>query len=682
MIPLFLDIETYSPLSLKTYGTHRYAEEAEILMTQYAIGDGEVIVEDTLTPRLSALLTDPQYDIVIHNSHFDRTLIRHCTGIELPVERIFDTMVCAMTHSLPGALDKLCDILGINKDKAKDKEGSKWINMFCVPQTDRKTKNVYRNTKETHPEEWEKFRNYGRLDIEAMREVYKLLPRWNYKGFEKELWELDQRINDRGFKVDLELANAAIKASKVSKDKHNADTLEKTNGSVKSANQRQAMLDFFKSQYNLSIDDLRSSTVRDLLRTSLPKEVIDLLEIRLDVSKTPDAKYKRAVNCVNKDGRLRGTLQFSGAGRTKRWAGRVFQPHNLPRATVSGEALSKGIEALKAGKVSSSDYTVLELCSSALRGVIICEKSNKLAVADLSNIEGRVLAWMAEENWKVKAFKDFDSGKGHDLYNLTYAKAFGVKVEDVTDDMRQIGKVMELAFGYQGGIGAWITFATAYGIDLEDMADKAYGGIPTDTLRQAENFLKWYKEQGKTTYGLSEKAFVTCDSFKRLWRDEHTNIVNYWKEIETASINATNSPGKTYIVGKHKIRRDGAWLRIGLPSGGCLCYSQPELKEGKLSYAGINQYTRKWDRIKTYGGKLVENIVQAVARDILAYGMVNAEKMNYSIVLTVHDEIIAEVPDNENFSAKGLSSIMSKAPIWAIDLPLAAKGFDTHRYRK
>lgn len=326
--------------------------------------------------------------------------------------------------------------------------------------------------------------------------------------------------------------------------------------------------------------------------------------------------------------------------------------------------------------------TVMELASSAVRGVIVAPAGRKLVIADLSNIEGRVLAWLAGESWKIKAFRDFDSGKGHDLYNLTYAKAFGIPVENVTKDLRQIGKVMELAFGYQGGVGAWITFASAYGIDLEELAKKAIGNIPDDILEEARRFLIWLKEQGKKTYGLSDTAFIVCDSFKRLWRYEHTSVVAYWKNLETTCIQAVNHPGTTHVTGMHKIRVDGAWLRIGLPSGRCLCYPNPKLEDNKLSYAGTNQYTRKWGRIKTYGGKLAENITQAVARDALAFGMVAAEKSGYEIVLTVHDEIIAETPDIPEFTVDGLSKAMSTPPIWAIDLPLDAKGFETKRYKK
>lgn len=682
--PLFLDTETYSPINLKMQGTHKYAEHAEVIMWQYAIGDGEVVVKDYLTTELRELLLDEQYEIVIHNSHFDRTVIRHATGLDIPTSRIFDTMVCALAHSLPGALGQLCEVLEVPVDKAKDKEGKKLINLFCKPQKTRKSNDVYRCTKETHGQEWEAFRNYGRLDIEAMREVYKRMPRWNYKGFERELWELDQRINDRGVCVDLELASSAIRASSRAQRDYATDTYEKTSGKVASTNQRQALLDFIKDEFGLTFEDLKSSTVRGLLEEKLPKGVLDLLEIRLDASKTSSSKYKRVINGANADGRLRGLLQFCGAARTGRWAGRLFQPQNLPRPSVKGKELDQGIADLKSNSegLVSDKHTVMEICSSALRGVIVAPGGKKLVIADLSNIEGRVLAWLTGETWKVRAFRDFDGGKGHDLYNLTYAKAFGISVEDVTDDQRQIGKVMELAFGYQGGIGAWITFATAYGIDLEEMAEQAADSIPLDVWAEAENFYHWFKKQKKPTYGLSQQAFIVCDSFKRLWRAEHSRVEAYWKELEIACTKAAVSAGKTYVVGQHKIRKDGAWLRIGLPSGRCLCYPMPQLEDNKISYMGVNQFTRKWSRIKTYGGKIAENITQAVARDVLAFGMWAAEKSDYEIVLTVHDEIIAEVLDTEDFSVNGLVECMVTHPIWATGLPLAAKGFETHRYHK
>ena len=318
-----------------------------------------------------------------------------------------------------------------------------------------------------------------------------------------------------------------------------------------------------------------------------------------------------------------------------------------------------------------------ELLSAAIRGVIIAPRGKKLVVADLSNIEGRILAWLAGEEWKLQAFRDFDAGVGHDLYKLAYAKAFGIKPEDVDKAMRQIGKVMELALGYQGGVGAFLTFAAAYGIDLEVLVDGAV------LLDESRDFLTWMRKQkGFSQSGLSDEAWIVCDSFKRLWREAQPATSSWWKELEEVCVNAVNYPGNTFECRRHKIRRDGAWLRIRLPSGRYLCYPSPQLDDGKLSYMGINQYSRQWARLRTYGGKLVENITQAAARDILASSMQSIEDSGYEIVLTVHDEIIAEAPDSDKFNSDDLAALMSTPPSWAEGLPLAAAGFEAYRYRK
>jgi DNA polymerase bacteriophage-type len=326
--------------------------------------------------------------------------------------------------------------------------------------------------------------------------------------------------------------------------------------------------------------------------------------------------------------------------------------------------------------------SVMDLCSSAIRGVIISPHGKKLVIADLSNIEGRVLAWLAGETWKLKAFRDFDAGTGHDLYKLAYAKSFGVKPDEVTKDQRQVGKVQELALGYQGGVGAFLTFALAYNIDLEAMGGSAIEFIPAEIAREADEFRLWQQKQGRSQFGLTDTAFVVCDSFKRLWREAHPAVASWWKEVEEICKCAILNPGETYTTRRIKVRRDGAWLRVMLPSGRYLCYPQPRIVDDKITYMGINQYSRKWQRLSTYGGKIVENITQGCARDVLAHSMPLIEQADYEIVLTVHDEIIAEAPDTEEFSAEQLAALMSSPPEWAQELPLAAAGFETYRYRK
>lgn len=329
-----------------------------------------------------------------------------------------------------------------------------------------------------------------------------------------------------------------------------------------------------------------------------------------------------------------------------------------------------------------SQPPLMEAIANCVRGCIIAPPGRKLVAADLSNIEGRVLAWLAGEQWKIKAFADFDGGIGHDLYKLAYAKSFNYPVEDVTKDQRQIGKVQELMLGYEGGVGAFLTGAATYGFDVEDLGIRAYGTLPEWARQEAHEFYGWTLKQKRGTFGLSEQAFVTCDAIKRLWRQAHLQVTRFWKALLSACIAAVESPARTLTCGRLKIRRDGDWLRIALPSGRALCYPKPRVEDDKLSYMGVHQYSRKWVRIKTYGGKLVENVTQAASRDVLADSMPRVEAEGYQIVLTVHDEIVTEAPDSPGFNEDHLATIMATNPPWSEGLPLAAAGFSAYRYRK
>lgn len=347
MTPLFLDTETYCETPIAN-GTHRYAEGAEIIMWQWAIGDGDVRVADSDEDisELMGMLKDPQYEIVIQNSAFDRTVMRH-NGIEIPASRIFDTMICAMAHSLPGGLAMLCEVLGVDTDKIKDKKGRDYIQLFCKPRP--KNSKLRRATRETHPVEWQGFREYGKYDIIAMREVYKKLPRWNYRGAEYDLWLLDQRINDRGVLMDVELAECAIRASDRVQIQHKADAVRLTDGAVSSTNQRDKMLEHILGEYGVDLPDMTISTLtRRVEDENLPAPLRELLAVRLQSSKTSVSKYKRVLNGVSQDNRMRGLLAFCGALRTGRWAGRLLQPQNLARPTLKHEAIERGIQELKA----------------------------------------------------------------------------------------------------------------------------------------------------------------------------------------------------------------------------------------------------------------------------------------------------------------------------------------------
>ena len=692
MTTLYFDCETYSECDLRTAGTHRYAEHpsTEITVAQWAIDDGEPNVMDcTTSPRrcvdtgLRELLADPTVTVVAHNSHFDRTLLRHVWGIDVPVERWQDTMVKAMAHGLPGGLDKVGAALNIDSDQAKDKRGKQLIQLFCKPAPVSKK----RRTRETHPQEWAEFLEYSRQDIVSMRAIDRALPSWNYRAGHPELalWHLDQVINDRGFCADLELANAAITAVAIEQKRLKRETHDLTDGLVSSPSKRDELLKFILAEYGVDLPDMRADTLRRRLEDpELPDAVKLLLAIRLEATKTSTAKYKALVNATSTDGRMRNTLQFAGAQRTARWAGRIFQPQNMPRPDMEQDEIDVGVDALKAGVadlVFGND--VMRLTANSVRGCIVAPEGKKLVVADLSNIEGRGLAYVAGEDWKIQAFREFDQGIGADLYKLAYARSFGVDPKDVSKTGRQIGKVQELGLGYEGGVAAFLTFAAVYQMDLEAMADAVHDSAPGDVLHDAGKMYDWVVKKERSTLGLSRHVYTACEALKAMWRSAHPNVAQLWAGLGAAVRNAIENPGETFQVRDLKVRRDGAWLRIRLPSGRYLCYLQPRLDEGgQISYMGVNQYTRQWARIKTYGGKLTENVVQAWARDVLAANMPGIDACGYEIVLTVHDEILTECPDTEDFTADALGKMMSHRPQWARDVPLAAAGFETYRYRK
>lgn len=688
MRTLYLDLETFSETPI-THGTHAYAANAEILLAAWAWDDAPVQVADfTANPPeqvpfdVSTFASDPDVEVVIHNSHFDRTVIRHVWGIDILTSRIHDTMVQAMAHSLPGSLGMLCEVLGLPSDKAKDKDGKRLINLFCKPLG--KNRKLDRATRETHPAEWERFKAYAASDIEAMREVKKRMPVINFTPAERELWQLDQRINDRGVAIDLGLVYSAIEAIDRAKRELAGRTVALTDGSVSSTTLNEVFRLHLFEAFGIDLPDLQMATIEKALAAAdMNPAMRELLLIRLQASSTSTAKYRVLMRGTSADSRLRGLLQFCGAIRTGRWAGRLFQPQNLPRPTLKQKAIDAGIEALRAGCAHLTTDNVMELISSAIRSCIVAPPGSKLVVADLSNIEGRVQSWLANEEWKLKAFRDFDAKTGPDLYKLAYSKSFGIKPEAVTDDQRQVGKVQELALGYEGGVGAFATFASAYSIDLNDLAQKVLLDAPIDTIAQADKFLGWFKKDNKSRYGLSDDAFVACDVLKRMWRDAHPNIANYWAALKDLSIKALVNRGNTFSELGLKVRASKNWLVIGLPSGRALCYPAPKIEDGdKITYMGIDQYTRKWTRTHTHGGKLFENLCQAVARDIMAANMPLIEVAGYKIVLTVHDEIIAEAPDEPQYNAKHLASLLAANPAWAPDIPLAAAGFETYRYRK
>jgi DNA polymerase bacteriophage-type len=688
MRPRFwLDLETYSETPIN-YGTHRYAATAEILIAAYALDDGAVQVIDCTEPEgleawrnaFSATeLIDSE--LVAQNAAFDRTILNYC-GLPSGIPRWRCTMAQALSHSLPASLGELCEVLRVPTDQAKDKRGRELINLFCKPRP--KNSKIRRATKHTHPKEWAEFISYAALDVEAMRACAKRMPTWNYQGRELDLWHRDQAINDRGVGIDLELAKSAITAVAETQRVLAARTVVLTEGQVKAATQRNALLLHLLNYWGVSMPDLQQATVeRRIDDPEIPAPLKELLNIRLLATTSSTSKYKKMVQATSDDGRLRNILQFNGAARTGRWAGRMVQPQNFPRPVLLNPEIFLGIDALKHDCAELITDNIMQLASSALRSAIVAPAGKKIVAADLSNIEGRGQAWLTGETWKLKAFAEYDAGTGPDLYKLAYARSFGIQPGEVDKNQRQIGKVQELALGFGGGVGAFLTFAAGYGMDLDKLADEASQSIPGNIYGQAQIMLDWTKSKKRSTFGLTDKVWLACESFKLSWRAAHPETSTYWGELEHAAREAIYSPQRTIQCRRLKLRRDGAWLRIQLPSGRSLCYPHPQVSDkGEISYMGKNQYTRQWQRLKTYGGKLFENVCQALARDVMAHNMPSIEDHGYNIVLTVHDEAVTEAPDADRFNPAHLSSLLAATPPWGQGMPLSASGFEDYRYKK
>jgi DNA polymerase len=684
---LWWDLETYSETPIND-GAHRYAENAEVLLFAWAVDDGPVQCWDATRTDFPSGIPNGIIDVIKdadeywgHNSGmFDRVVIKHAlpeVAKHMDESKHRDTMVQALCHGLPGSLGALCDIFRLSTDVAKDKRGKQLIRMFCMPQP--ANQKLRRKTRETHPAEWAEFIEYAKSDITSMRILHQKMPKWNYPNLDWHLreWQDDQRINQEGIYVDLELSAKAIEAVDVAQAGLASDVSEATNGEIESARQGAALLKHILAEYGVSLPDMRADTLeRRLSDASLPDGVRDLIAIRLMASTSSVSKYKRVMRCTSSDGYLRGVIQFSGAGRTGRDAGRLFQPQNLMRPTLEADEIETGIEAIKAGCADLVTDNVMELCANAMRGVIIAPPGKKIVDVDLSNIEGRVLAWLAGEEWKLQAFRDFDAGNGPDLYLASYARTFGVSIDEAK---RQVGKVLELAMGFGGGVGSFLTFAAVYGLDLAKMT--AGLSLADDVVAEAKNFWEWSVETKRSTYGLPQEVFIACDSLKRLWRRAHPKTEAMWKSDENAFRDAVMNEGEEFISGRCRFVRKGNWLRAILPSGRSVSYPAPRV-EDKLSYMGLNQYSRKWQRLSTYGGKLTENRTQAVARDVFKSCYPAVLEAGYSIRLPIHDQLITYAPDGLLYNAKHLAQMMATNPAWASGLPLAAKGFETYRFRK
>lgn len=657
MTRFYFDSETFSEVDLKVVGTYAYADHpsTEVILATYAIGDGPVrrwspAEGEPIPADLLAALRNPSL-ITAHNSAFDRNVVPRALyrmGILTAAERdrlltpaVWRcTMVKALAHALPGDLDTLGRVLGLREDQAKITEGKKLIQRFCKPAPANHKRRRYDHT--THPELWARFVRYAEMDIVAMRECDRRMPDWNLGPREHALWLLDQQINDRGFYCDRELVDAAVRTTEEEKHQMATRFAELTGGCVAKATQRDQFRAFLKEHHGLELENTQAETLRTV-RKRVPddSDLAELLDIALATNKTSTSKYARIQPAIGADGRFRGGLQFAGAGRTRRWGGRMFQPQNLPsRGLPKAKLVDAYVTAVKAGVHTVCFDNLMWYGSAALRGVVTAPPGRHIVAADLSNIEGRMLAWVAREEWKLEAFRAYDAGTGPDLYNITANMIIGVDPWNVPKKVRNVfGKVPDLASGYQGGVAGYQTFAHAYGVRMADHWDTIQQSIdPAIIAKARKNLAKGWAKKQIADLEISELEWLASEACKLAWRARHPATVTFWYALQEAAIKAIEFPGSVHEVTCLKLScREHAghlWLQILLPSGNRLCYFHPhiikaeeydeerdELRVRKsLAYWALSSEEggpRIWQRTFTHGGKLTGNVCVTADTQVL-----------------------------------------------------------------
>lgn len=654
MRELSIDIETYSSVDLTKSGVYAYssAPDFRILLFAYAYDDEDVHIYDPdaggLPPSVFGALTDPDIIKTAFNAEFEITCIQRAFGIELDPAQWRCTMIQAAELGLPQSLAQAAQVLGLPAQK--DKRGKKCIDFFSKPCKALKDapllEDDMRHKPEDDPELWAAFREYCKQDVEVERAIRKRLEAFPIAESEQRLWVLDKRIAARGCRIDEQLARNAVRFGERFAAEKNAELLRLTG--LENPNSVSQLKAWLTERTGLTFDSLDKKAVKALLKETTDPLVREVLRLRAGVAKTSVKKYGAMLECTCPDGRARGFLRFYGAARTGRWAGALVQVQNLPQNHLPDLAEAREI-------VKSGDYVLFEMCfgsvqqvlSELIRTAFVASEGCRFIVCDFSAIEARVVAYLAGEKWRLKVFED-----GGDIYCASASKMFGVPVvkHGVNGHLRQKGKIAELALGYGGSVGA-------------------------------------LKSMGALEMGLSEDELQPLvDS----WRQSNPRIVQFWREVESAVLKATGMnnvhAGYPQRVGRFRFFRKSGILFVQLPSGRCIAYVQPRVEENRfgrlsLTYMGLDQQTKAWTRLETFGGKLVENLVQAVARDCLAESMIRLEARGYKIVFHVHDEVIIDAPAGFG-SAEEVAAIMGEPISWAPGLPLRAEGYETEFYRK
>lgn len=697
---LWADLETRSGNPI-THGSYVYAEDSEVLLFMYALDNAPVQVWDAASgqpmPRdLHDYMSAGQHvELAFHNTGFDRVQLLTwpwARQYPMPAERFYCTMTAARLAGLPGGLDELCRALEIPDTYAK-KDGNALIRKFCTPDSSGRFVQPWEA-----PQDWARFVDYGVQDVVAMREAMRRIPDMLANPATRTHMAYSDIMNDRGIPVDRDLATKAmLQADRYKRDAKRTAVALTGNDEFNPASQK-AILELAAS-YGIKLDDARGATLEKLLDSAVGNELLPptlqkVLTLRVRSNKASTAKFSSLLKGTNWDDRARGLVSFGGAGRTGRDAGRRFQPQNLARPVYVGErmknlTMGEACDIIKAGTAEMHVDNPMQLLSDAVRGTVAASFGRKFCGADLSAIEGRVLPWLMGEHWKVQYFRDLDAGRvKYDGYQLAYSVAFGVDPSTVTKAQRTLGKPVELATGFGGGVGALITFAALYRIDLDVMAAAAREVADRDLWQECVKSYNWFNEKG-LTYGLHPDTWTGCQYIVKAWRRKHPATVEGWKRAEDAFRAAIHSPGVQFTMAHNTyVVNHQGWLFVTLPSGRQLVYPRafevmPSGKDrGQLGFWGVNPFTKKWGIIYTYSGKLSENITQAVACDVLFWAVPKVEAAGYPIILRVHDEILSETPDIPRYSGRELAKIMATPHPWCHDLPLNAVGEDTYRYQK
>lgn len=647
MKTLSIDIETYSSVDLRSCGVYKYAQspDFEILLFGYAFDDDPVRVVDLAQgERLPLKVVEALYDSQVlktaFNANFERTCISSWLKNRTDPKQWSCTAVMARELGLPSSLEDVGTVLGLPEEKAKLKTGKALIRFFSVPCKPTKANGMReRNLPEHDPERWALYKEYNANDVVAEREIRKKLSVYPIYKKEQLLWEKDQDINDRGVGVDLRLAENAVKIDETVKSRLLKAASELTGlQNPKSTSQLKAWIE---DTAGITVESLNKKSVKSVREEANHEDVDKMLDIRQGLAKTSTAKYEAMLRTAGDDSRIRGLTQFYGASRTGRWAGRLVQMQNLPQNKMPDEELDIARQLVRSG-----DLDTLEICfddiagalSQLIRTAFVPRKGCRFIVSDFSAIEARVLAWLASEQWRLDVFNTH--GK---IYEASAEQMFHLPPGSVKkgDPMRQKGKIAELALGYGGSVGAM-------------------------------------KSMGALEMGLTEPELKPIvDS----WRAANRMITKFWWDTDAAARETIETKAATKLPYGMGFFSQGPFMRLQLPNGRTLSYIKPKIVEDSITYEGNIQTTGAWGRIESYGPKLVENIVQAVARDCLAESIIRLENNGFPVVFHVHDEVICEVPEGRS-SAKELSELMAEPISWAPGLPLKADAYECEYYRK